>query len=219
MIKNFLVSKITRNKLDKIISQYQTKEKVLEIGSRGKPSYTKYFPNRIGVDIKEGLGVNTVASVYELPFDNNQFDLVLCIAVLEHLENPQKAIQEMRRVLKIGGKIIVSVPFLFPIHDAPGDYWRFTKFGLKKLFSEYWEIEKLCAETNTQEMFAVLLQRLAYQTNLKFNRILKVFIFLIARLIQKMPNFIKTVFGDITKKIKEPEAFASGFFLVAKRKL
>ena len=143
--------------------------------------------------------------------------MVLCLSVLEHLEEPARAVKEMHRVLKPEGKILVSVPFMFPIHDAPGDYWRFTKFGLKYLFSNGWEIEKLCAETNTQETFAVLFQRLAYQTKMRFNKIAKLKIFILAKVFQKMPNFVTKVFGDIRKKVEEPEAFASAFFMVAKR--
>lgn len=216
-MRKFLTSKVTRNRLDKIISKYQTTEKTLEVGSFGSPDYTKYFPNRIGVDVRGGKGVDIIASAYKLPFNDEEFNLVLCISVLEHLEDPHSAIKEMRRVLKINGRIIVSVPFMFPIHEAPNDYWRFTKFGLKKLFSDGWEIENIMAETNTQETFAVLLQRLGYQTKMKFNGILKFWIFLIARLVEKSPNFIKKVFGDISKKSEEPEAFTSGFFLVAKK--
>ncbi len=214
---SFLVSKISRKKLDALVSEYGTDKLVLEIGSKGEPSYTKFFPNRIGVDVMGGAGVDVVASVYKLPFENDSFDLVLCLSVLEHLEKPLEAIFEIRRVVKIGGKVIVSTPFLFPIHDAPGDYWRFTKFGLQKIFSSGWQIEKLCAETNAQEAFAVLLQRLGYQTKMRLNKFSKFFVFLFARLIEKMPNMIKVSFGDIRKSQKEPEAFTSAFFLVAKK--
>ena len=157
-----------------------------------------------------------VASVCYLPF-KEVFNAVLCVSVLEHLEEPRRAVQEMRRVLTVRGKIIVSVPFLFPIHNSPNDYWRFTNHGLRNLFSSQWDIEKICAETTTQEAFAVLLQRLGYQTRMRFGRVLKFFIFAIARLVQKLPNPSMMVFGDIAKKVKEPDAFTSGYFLVAKR--
>lgn len=213
----FLISKISRRISDKIISEYGTGERVLEIGSHGKPSYTRFFPNRVGVDIKEGAGVDVVGSVYQLPFADHEFGMVLCMSVLEHLEDPVKAVREMRRVLKPEGRIIVSVPFLFPIHDAPGDYWRFTKYGLRKLFSDGWVIEKLVAETKPQEALAVLMQRFGYQTRLKLNKPLKVVVFFVAWLISHMPNVATKIFGDIHKKVEEPDAFASGFFLVARR--
>lgn len=203
--------------MDKLISAYATEAKTLEVGSWGSPEYGKYFPNKTGIDIREGKGVDLVADVYNLPFGNGEFDLVLCVAIIEHLENPQRAIDEMRRVLKPGGKIVVSVPFMFPIHDSPRDYWRFTKYGLSKIFENGWETEKLAAETNTQEFFAVVIQRLAYQSKLKFNKVSKFFLLLIAKLVEKMPNFINKVYGDITKSSEEPEAFTSSFFLVARK--
>lgn len=215
---SWLTSKISRENLDYLISPYSSDGNVLEVGAHGSPSYGRFFKNKVGIDIKSGPGVNVVGSVYELPFQDGTFDMVLCMSILEHLEEPSKAIREMRRVLKPGGRILVSVPFMFPIHDTPSDYWRFTKFGLKYLFRDGWEIEKLCAETTTQETFAVLFQRLAYQTKMRFNKISKLKILVLAKIFQKMPNFVTKVFGDIRKKIEEPEAFASAFFLVATKK-
>lgn len=214
---DFLVSKISRNRMDALVSKYQTDKKTLEVGAFGSPSYSKFFKNRLGIDIRPGRGVDLVASVYDLPFKNDEFEVVLCLGVLEHLEEPIKAISEIKRVLKPGGRIIVSVPFLMPIHDAPNDFWRFTKFGLKKLFSEGWEIEKITAETDTQEFFATLIQRFGYQSKLRFNKFSKLIIFLTARIIENMPSIIKNIYGDINKKVEEPEAFTNAFFLVAKK--
>ncbi len=214
---DFLTSKISRKKLDKLISAYATNAKTLEVGAWGGQEYGRFFPNKIGVDIREGKGVDLVADVYQLPFKNDEFDTVLCVAILEHLEYPRKAISEMHRVLKSGGIILISVPFMFPIHDAPNDYWRFTKYGLKKLFVDGWHIEVLKAETNTQEFFATIIQRLGYQSKMKLNKPAKILLFLLARIIEKMPNIFSEIYGDITKKSKEPDAFTSSFFLVAKK--
>lgn len=214
---NFLTSKISRNVLDKLISPYGSELRTLEIGSYGNPDYGKYFPNKVGIDVKNGKGVDIVASVYELPFNAEEFDVILCMSVLEHLEGPAKAILEMKRVLKVGGSIIISVPFMFPIHDAPGDYWRFTKYGLIQLFKEGWKIEKLVAETTNQQFLGVLIQRFAYQTKMRLNRISKLLLFTTAWTIAKLPNMFKKVYGDIKKQREENEAFASAFFMVAKK--
>ena len=214
---SFLTDKISRKNLDSLIEPYQTNVRVLDVGRSGSPDYQKYFPNRVVVDVNPGPGITITASVYDLPFKDGEFDLVLCIAVLEHLEDPIKAAHEMRRVLKSGGRIIISVPFMFPIHDAPNDYWRFTKFGLRKLFSEGWIIETVVAESNTQETLAVILQRVGYQTKMKLNSFSKFTVFFLAQILGRMPNMIKAVYGDIGKKHEEPEAFANGFFLTAKK--
>lgn len=212
-----LTTKISRKKLDEQVSKYGGNSKTLEVGAYGKPSYSRFFTNKVGLDVREGPGVDVVGSVYELPFEDHSFETVLCMVVMEHLEYPDKAIAEMKRVLKPGGKIIISVPFLFPIHDSPGDYWRFTKYGLQVLFRD-WDIEKLIAETNINETFAVLLQRVGYQSKFRFNAIAKVLIFSLAWLLTQLPVLPKQVYGDIGKTVEEPEAFASSFFLVAQKR-
>ncbi len=211
------LSKIARRKLNEKVAPYASDQKTLEVGSYGSSGYGKYFPNRVGLDIRSGPGVDVVGSVYKIPFEDNSFEIVLCMVVMEHLEDPKVAIAEIYRVLKPGGKILVSVPFLFPIHDSPNDFWRFTKYGLKVLFKD-WDIIELSAETNFNEAFAVLLQRVGYQTKFYANTIFKVCIFSLAWVFARMPTMTKEVYGNIEKSVLEPEAFASSFFLVAHKK-
>ena len=69
-----------------------------------------------------------------LPFPDASFDAVVSDQVLEHVEGqPQQAIDETYRVLKPGGHAVIATCLLNPIHDAPGDFWRFTPYGLKLL--------------------------------------------------------------------------------------
>jgi SAM-dependent methyltransferase len=75
-----------------------------------------------------------------LPFGNEEFDVVISDQVIEHLPNPQKAIEEAFRVLKKGGIGIHTSCFLNPVHPAPSDYYRFTREGLMFLCSSYSEI-------------------------------------------------------------------------------
>lgn len=211
----FLTTKISRKKSDDVVARYSSEKRTLEIGSYGCPSYGRFFPNKVGIDIKNGSGVDIVASVYDIPFKDGEFDIVLCMSVLEHLEIPSRAISEMKRVLKPGGRVIVSVPFLFPIHDAPGDYWRFTKFGLESLFKDGWKIEKIIAETTLQESLAVLLQRIVYQGRFKFDKFLKLMLLSFAQILNRIPNMTVDTFGGIKKDVVEKDAFASAFFLTA----
>ena len=67
----------------------------------------------------------------DLPFPNESFDNIACLEVLEHVPAPQQVLNEIFRVLKPGGKVWVSAPFLYPIHDAPFDFQRYSEFGLK----------------------------------------------------------------------------------------
>jgi SAM-dependent methyltransferase len=66
----------------------------------------------------------------ELP---GPFDLVICEQVLEHVPDPLKALDTLRRLCKPDGHVYVSTPFLVRLHDWPGDYWRFTPDGMELL--------------------------------------------------------------------------------------
>jgi len=67
---------------------------------------------------------------------DSSYDCALCLGVLEHVQNPFKAIAEVNRVLKKGAIAIITVPHLSRLHEEPNDYFRFTKYGLKSLLEE-----------------------------------------------------------------------------------
>ncbi|MBU1159561.1 class I SAM-dependent methyltransferase [Patescibacteria group bacterium] len=82
--------------------------------------------------------------IQQMPFPDGDFDAFICKSVLEHIENPQKAVSELCRVLKRGGNGLIYVPFIFPYHAEKGvykDYWRFSEDGVRYLFREFSHIE------------------------------------------------------------------------------
>lgn len=72
-----------------------------------------------------------------LPIADNSFDTILLLDVLEHLPSPELAIKETLRVLKPGGTLILQVPFLYPLHDEPLDFHRWSKYGIERLAQRY----------------------------------------------------------------------------------
>lgn len=216
-VKEFLIAKITRKRLEKFLARHSSDEKlVLDIGcADGK--YRKYFPNRVGLDIEEGKGVDIIGDAHDLPFENDKFDMVLCTEVLEHLHSPHVAIAEMYRVLKKGGTLILTTRFIFSIHDAPHDYYRFTKYGLQYLLKDKFGIIEMEEETSTKDTFAVLLQRVGYQTNMLGGKFTKAMVFLAARLINLFPSLIRKEFGDIGKTIEEKSILTSAYYLACKK--
>ncbi len=78
--------------------------------------------------------------IQALEFADDTFDAIVCNAILEHVENPIKAIGELFRVLKKGGRIWVEVPFNQPYHPTPGDFWRVTPDGIKIWMHQFKEI-------------------------------------------------------------------------------
>jgi SAM-dependent methyltransferase len=67
-----------------------------------------------------------------LPFSDECFDGVVCLEVLEHVPDPASVMSELARVLKSGGRAWISMPFLYPLHDAPFDFQRYTEYGLRR---------------------------------------------------------------------------------------
>lgn len=84
-----------------------------------------------------------VGDVMALPMEADQYDAVLCLAVLEHVPRPWDAVREMLRVLKPGGTLFAYVPFLSPYHAMPGyygDYFRFTEDGIRALCEHFVDV-------------------------------------------------------------------------------
>lgn len=68
-----------------------------------------------------------------LPFENNTFDSIITSEVFEHIFNLEDILKELNRVLKPGGKILITTPFVWDEHEIPNDFGRYTSFGMKAL--------------------------------------------------------------------------------------
>lgn len=118
---------------------------VLEVGSLYLPGhgdiadFRPLFPEQtyVGSDIRLGPGVNLVADGAELPVTDASLGTILICEVLEHVPDPGQLIREARRVLRPDGLLAVSVPFNYPLHAFPSDYWRFTASGLWALLEPF----------------------------------------------------------------------------------
>jgi len=216
MIKDFLTAKITRKELEKFIKLHASEKYTLDLGCANSP-YSQYFPNRVGLDVALGKGVDVVGDAHDLPFEGEKFDMILCTEVLEHLHTPHLAIAEMERVLKPGGTLILTTRFVFPLHDVPNDYFRYTKYGLRHLLQE-WDILELKEEVDTQTTIAVLFQRIAFQSRLRGGVVTKGILFFFARIIDLFPNMIKEEYGNIGKTDKELNILTSGYYVICQKK-
>jgi SAM-dependent methyltransferase len=117
--------------------------RVLDAGS-GEGQYAHHFAGRryCGVDLAVGdtawdySRLDAVADLTALPFPNRVFDGAIHIVTIEHLREPARAMQEIARVLKPGGALLIAAPHEWEVHQAPHDYFRYTRYGLKYLLEQ-----------------------------------------------------------------------------------
>lgn len=211
-----MFQKITRRNLDAFLEKYATGQKVLDIGA-GNSSHYRFFPNRLTIDVDPKRKPDIIADAHSLPFKDKEFEYILCTEVLEHLKDPIKAISEMKRVLQNDGVLILTTRFVYPMHDSPYDYWRFTKYGLQELFKD-WNILDLVPETRTFSTIGVLLQRISFQTKLSADKPVKLILFILAYIFNHINFLTKQEYGDLKKETKEEEIMPSGYYLVCKKK-
>ncbi len=213
------MQKITRKHLRPFLQKYATNQVVLEIGGgrlSTNHSYEDLFPNRHTFDINSKRLPDTVGDVHNLPFEDGSFEFVLCTEVLEHLHTPHQAIAQMRRVLRPGGTLILTTRFVFPIHDAPHDYFRYTKYGLQHLFRD-WEIVELISETRTMSAVGALIQRVGFQSDLRGGKMAKAILYSLAWVLDSLNGLVKHEYGDIKKEFPEKDIITTGYYLVAKK--
>lgn len=212
LLSEKLTQKITRDRIYRFIQKFSTEsESVLDLGSGSRP-YKELFPKAIAADIVNSPEVTVLADGQNLPFKDETFKLVVCTEMLEHLERPWQAVSEMHRVLKNGGKVVLTTRFIFPIHNSPNDYFRFTKFGLRSLFHN-WRIILLKEETQSLDSIAILFQRLGFQSVTKPKYIRYLF-FVVAHIISGLSPIISDSYGDINRSTKMNPIITSGYYLV-----
>ena len=119
------------------LSKYPRKGKTLNIGSG--PNIIA--SDVVNVDIHPYKGVTIVADVHAVPLASGSVSRIISNTVFEHLHDPYAAAKEMYRLLEDGGTAYIAVPFLYPFHSSPSDYFRFTTEGIKELFSDFEVVE------------------------------------------------------------------------------
>lgn len=136
---------------------YTTDAKILDVGcaeGQALRSVHVLFPlwRKFGIDISS-IAINqaqasdsaftySIGSIYELPYVDDHFNVIHCGETLEHLEDPEKAIKEMVRVLRHKGNLVISVPFMHN-NPSPEHLWEFTIEEALNMTSIYGEIRSV----------------------------------------------------------------------------
>lgn len=132
---SYLTAAITADYYSKYIPKY-VKGVTADLGCGFAPMYQYYKPYAekvICIDWKNTLHKNRILDIEcdlskELPLENESVDTVILSDVLEHIPNPERLLKEIHRILTPKGALLLNVPFLYPEHEKPYDYFRYTEF-------------------------------------------------------------------------------------------
>ena len=78
-----------------------------------------------------------------IPVKKGMFEGVVCVNSIYYYDDPKKTVKDFARILKKNGKLIIVTPFIYPIHDAPYDKYRYTEFGIKKLLEDDFDVKEI----------------------------------------------------------------------------
>ena len=128
-----------------------SKNRLLDLGCGEKPFaviYNKVAESSVGLEVETTLhNQSQVDCFYDgenIPFKQEEFDVVFSTEVMEHVQNPEKYLDEIYRVLTKDGIAVITVPFFVPLHEKPHDYYRYTEYGLRHLIAKSnFELQKL----------------------------------------------------------------------------
>ncbi len=139
------IQSVNRMSLDRELLHYFQRLKpgvVLDVGAKAAP-YRKHVPalRYVRLDIDPAKRPDICCDLHELEWHGDPFDTVLAIEILEHLCDPQRAIDRVHGVLKAGGVCVLSTRFIYRYHPDPHDYYRFTWDSLRYLFRNFRYVE------------------------------------------------------------------------------
>jgi SAM-dependent methyltransferase len=110
---------------------------VIELGGERKYNHARfltkassYVCTNVARDYEQYLDIT------QMPFADQSQDAYICVSVLEHVPDIQKALSEIKRTLKIGGALLLTVPFAYPVHDEV-DFWRMSRSAYEKTFADF----------------------------------------------------------------------------------
>lgn len=131
-----------RSLLDDRLSKITFSGKILDVGGKKENKRGNFRPPSDGVVCWHYLNLDKCSKpdyccdAENIPVESCMYDMVLMCEVLEHLRNPEKVVREALRVLNVGGQIVLSVPFLFPVHADPYDFQRWTDAKFRAILAD-----------------------------------------------------------------------------------
>lgn len=207
-IKNLKSSNEEGPELEEFLKKFKDDDLVINVGSLSKKIKGVY-----NLDIAYYPNIDIVADAHNMPFKNASIDGIIIKNVFEHLKDPVKVREELRRVVKPGGLIFAKVPFMQPFHAVPDDYQRYSINGLHEFFKRFEIIEEGISVGPSSALAWFLREYLAILFSFNSNKAYRFW-----RIIFSYFTAPIKYFDAFFRKRKEAHRLASAFYLVLKNR-
>jgi SAM-dependent methyltransferase len=163
---SFAKGKISRPIIRKFVAEHATTARTLVLHPE---EGLEHFPDRFVISKREwdrpdmpmDVGYEGLSAVAD-----ESFDMILCVGLLEHIPTPQPFVDHLHRILRPGGKVLITCSSTFSLHEGPHDYFRFTIFGMRQLLVRWSHIEVLRGSCGPFTTIGILLQRILMQSEI-----------------------------------------------------
>jgi len=202
------INKKHRMRIYSLLGALKRSDKSLNVGSGS----TRYAKDIVNFDLFKEPQVDIVGDSAFLPFKSGQFKIVICQAVLEHVQHPIQAVAEMHRVLAKGGLVYIEIPFFQGYHAVPNDFQRYTVSGIQNLFSQFELVEKGVLAGPASAIAWTLREFLAITFSLN-----NVFLYRVFNLIFGWLTFYVKYLDIFLERNRFSPVIASGFFFIGRK--
>jgi SAM-dependent methyltransferase len=194
-------------------SNIKAGEKVLTVGAGGQVGeLLAEFSRRhkftvTSFDIDEKYAPDILGDICSFDFGDSSYDVIVFSEVLEHVHFPHLAIENIHGVLSEHGRLILTVPFIFPIHERPRDYFRYTRYGLEFLLRDFKDVH-IRERNSWAEAVNALPVRLAVDKNRASQIFAPLFV---------LAAFVKLPFVLLLGKLIHTDLMTTGYVVTASK--
>lgn len=211
----FLIKRNINCKIESVLNNKN--DRILDLGCGEKPYYHDVIKGDIVcLDIRKTNPAHVVSDANKPPFKPNSFDKVISVNLIYYLKNPFDVVERLHSILKKNGKLVLVLPFFYPIHDAPEDRYRFTEYGIRTLLKGKFEIERLETIGGIFNLPAVFFHSLIKGIPLLFSKELRKFIQLLTYIL--WPFYIIAQLFSILDFLDITKRFPTYYFVVAEKR-
>ena len=160
--------KLSTRNLDRLCREFATDQRTLVVHSEDV-DHVPYFPNAFTVTKREDVPADMHVDLHYrqlAQIESESYEFVLCTGLLEHVPEPQRLIDELHRIVKPGGRVVLSASAVFSFHECPDNFFHFTPYGMRLLLKDFSKIEMVRGASQPFETIGILLQRILLQCDI-----------------------------------------------------